>query len=64
MKCPYCGDRMQADHVDIGVGMQQCGPYGCNTCHAVEVHPYAKPEDICPEAKRTGVHPGPPEMRP
>ena len=27
--CPYCGSECEADWVDIGVGMQQCGPYYC-----------------------------------
>ena len=37
MKCPYCGQGMECETVDIGVGEQQCGPYGCPACHAVEV---------------------------
>lgn len=31
-KCPKCGAIAVADFVDIGVGMQQCGPYSCETC--------------------------------
>lgn len=63
MKCPYCTEEMEAPFVDIGIGEQQVGPYGCHACHAIEVHPYHdKPEDLSPEAKRTGVHPGPPEL--
>ena len=39
MKCPYCGSKnIACDEVDIGVGMQQCGPYGCENCHAVEMY--------------------------
>lgn len=37
MKCPYCGTEMECDTVDIGVGEQQSGPYGCPRCHAVQV---------------------------
>jgi hypothetical protein len=28
---------MVCDMVDIGVGEQQSGPYGCENCHAVAV---------------------------
>lgn len=35
--CPYCGfDECEADHVDVGVGLVQCGPYYCPKCHASE----------------------------
>jgi hypothetical protein len=27
--CPKCGAMLTADEVDIGVGMQQCGPVHC-----------------------------------
>jgi len=37
MKCPYCSHEMHCETVDIGVGEQQCGPYGCENCHAVAV---------------------------
>ena len=39
--CPYCTFPMDADWVDIGVGMQQCGPYHCEECHASEIGPEA-----------------------
>lgn len=35
--CPFCGAECSADFVDIGVGEQQCGPFGCDRCHAVEL---------------------------
>lgn len=38
-KCPYCKSEMEADWVDVGVGMQQCGPYHCYECHASEIGP-------------------------
>lgn len=37
--CPYCGEIMECDTVDVGVGCQQCGPYYCMNCHASEIHP-------------------------
>lgn len=38
-KCPYCKSEMTADHVDVGVGMVQCGPYHCTSCGASEIGP-------------------------
>lgn len=38
--CPYCGTECEAEFVDIGVGEQQCGPFHCENCHAVEIGPY------------------------
>ena len=35
--CPYCQAPMDADWVDIGVGMVQCGPYHCFSCNASEI---------------------------
>lgn len=37
--CPYCGFPCSADYVDVGVGMQQCGPYFCQACKACQHHP-------------------------
>jgi hypothetical protein len=35
--CPQCGDPWcEADGVDNGVGMQQCGPYCCEACGYVQ----------------------------
>lgn len=35
--CPYCKCKdCEADFVDVGVGMIQCGPYYCPACHASE----------------------------
>lgn len=36
--CPYCGNIMTCDTVDIGIGYQQCGPYYCEQCGASEIH--------------------------
>ncbi|WP_242298589.1 hypothetical protein [Bacillus cereus group sp. BfR-BA-01424] len=38
-ECPYCKTEMEADWVDVGVGMVQCGPYHCENCHASEIGP-------------------------
>lgn len=37
--CPYCGEIIYCDEVDIGIGWQQCGPYHCEACGASEMHP-------------------------
>ncbi len=34
--CPKCDAICEADAVDNGVGMQQCGPYVCEQCGWVE----------------------------
>lgn len=36
-KCPYCNNECEADWVDNGVGMVQCGPYYCRNCGASEI---------------------------
>lgn len=38
-ECPYCKSSMEADYVDVGVGMVQCGPYHCYECGASEIGP-------------------------
>ena len=38
-ECPYCKEMMDADWVDNGVGMVQCGPYHCFNCGASEIGP-------------------------
>jgi hypothetical protein len=32
IECPACGKIARADFVDIGVGMQQSGPFCCEAC--------------------------------
>lgn len=39
LPCPYCGCNMDADWVDVGVGLVQCGPYHCFSCGASEIGP-------------------------
>ena len=45
--CPRGCGPMEADFVHNGIGMQQCGPYGCPECHYVEGH--EKPWALCAE---------------
>lgn len=53
--CPYCGEMCSAEFVDIGVGMQQCEPYHCESCGAVEIGPTTTPsEPLTDDEKRTG----------
>lgn len=39
LPCPYCRFPMDADYVDVGVGMVQCGPHCCDSCGASEIGP-------------------------
>lgn len=39
MNCPECGQLAECDLVDNGIGMQQCGPYGCEPCGWVQESP-------------------------
>lgn len=53
-KCPYCGyPACQADWVDVGIGMVQCGPYVCDECGASQVGPYDK-NSLDADEKRLG----------
>ena len=47
--CPYCKSEMEADWVDVGVGIVQCGPYHCQSCGASEIGPEMKFEDLVDE---------------
>lgn len=52
--CPYCGCReCEADHVDVGIGMQQCGPYYCPDCGASEAS-YLDNRALNPKEEATG----------
>lgn len=53
-ECPYCGTICRADFVDIGVGMQQCGPYHCDNCLASEIGPYDEERDLTSAEKACG----------
>lgn len=48
-ECPYCGNECQADFVDNGIGMVQCGPYHCFSCGASEIGPEMQFEDLTDE---------------
>jgi len=52
--CPYCETICRADFVDIGVGMQQCGPYHCDNCHASEIGPYDEDRELSLIENKTG----------
>jgi hypothetical protein len=58
--CPYCGfTECEADFVDIGVGYQQCGPYYCPECGAVEMGAYDNPKQpLDPEEQKTRWYKG------
>ncbi len=59
-QCPYCGHHCSADFVDIGVGMQQCGPYHCG-CGASEIGTFDAPRELSEREKETGWYaPGEP----
>lgn len=47
MKCPKCGDpNCEAEGVDIGVGIQQSGPYCCEVCG------YIQPREVSEETMK------------
>jgi len=51
---------MDADWVDVGVGMVQCGPYHCFACHASEIGPERKKvkRTLDADELRTGFYKG------
>lgn len=55
--CPYCGAECEADWVDVGVGMVQCGPYHCEECGASEIGPEGS-AGRSDEEKKTGWYRG------
>ncbi len=52
--CPYCETICRADFVDIGVGMQQCGPYHCEACGASEIGPYDDDRPLTDQERECG----------
>lgn len=54
--CPYCGATCEADWVDVGVGVVQCGPYHCFDCGASEIGPERAEDgfEATDEEKKTG----------
>jgi len=53
-KCPYCDAFCEADFVDVGVGMVQCGPYHCDQCMASEIGPNDNPIELTKEEDDKG----------
>ena len=49
---------MEADWVDVGVGIVQCGPYHCYECGASEIGPEMKYEKFTEEEIDTGYYKG------
>lgn len=59
--CPYCSQPMDADWVDVEVGMVQCGPYHCFSCDASEIGPEKESDDelkLDADERRTGFYKG------
>ena len=57
--CPYCGFPMEADYVDVGVGLVQCGPHVCDNCGASEQGPEREKDPnlvLDEDEKRTGFY--------
>ncbi len=52
--CPYCRIHCDADWVDVGVGMIQCGPYHCEQCGASEIGPNDEPRELTPREEKHG----------
>lgn len=52
--CPYCNAPCDADFVDIGVGMQQCGPFHCEQCGASQIGPNDKERPLNEQEQKTG----------
>lgn len=58
--CPYCGNICDADWVDVGVGLVQCGPYHCD-CGASEIGPHDDSRELAADEETTGWYaPGQP----
>lgn len=53
-RCPYCGEVCEADWVDVGVGLVQCGPYHCEKCGAIEIGAFDNYTKHTEAEKKTG----------
>lgn len=52
--CPYCDNqKCYADWVDIGIGIEQCGPFYCMECGASEIS-YLDKRELSEEEMQTG----------
>lgn len=54
--CPYCGELMHCDLVDIGVGEIQCAPYYCGACGASEIHISDDKSNLDEDEDETGFY--------
>lgn len=66
MDCPYCkSSNVSCDTVDVGIGGEiQCGPYGCDKCHAVQVRPLTPKSELSQIEWETTWHQPPIETAP
>ena len=52
--CPYCKTVCDADFVDNGIGMQQCGPFHCDNCGASQIGPFDKERTLSAQEQDKG----------
>lgn len=52
--CPYCNAVCDADFVDVGPGLVQCGPFHCEQCGASEIGPHDEERDLTAEEEKHG----------
>ena len=53
-RCTYCGDEIDAEFVDNGVGREQVTPYRCHSCLAQQINPHTDQDNLTPIEKRLG----------
>lgn len=58
LPCPYCSFPMEADYVDVAVGLVQCGPFYCERCGASQIGPEGDDPGLKldEDEKRTGFY--------
>jgi sarcosine oxidase delta subunit len=55
VRCPFCDStRVDAEFVDVGVGMQQVTPYQCGDCLAQQFNPYSDNSAATDEERKVG----------
>lgn len=52
--CPYCNAVCDADFVDVGPGLVQCGPFHCEQCHASQIGPHDAPRELSAQEQNHG----------
>jgi hypothetical protein len=61
--CPFCGSTdVDAEYVDIGVGVQQVTPFMYGACFAVQMNPYHDNSNATSEERARGWY-GPPPVQ-